>query len=280
MSLAASLLAADHIPDLAREEPLLSKMAGTALFNGALIGLIYLALEPYVRRRWASLIISWNRLLAGDFRDPMVGRDILVGGVLGLAHTATIFMMGLLPIWMGETVAPNPGMEVSFIQSFKHLSATFLAVSSSSIFFALSGLLFLVLLVTIFRKQWLAMFVFWAIYFLINGLFFASSGHWLFWLAPALIAAINVTCIARFGLLATISFFVFFFLTFHNPITANVSSWYFGNTIFAAVVLLGLAIYGFYTSLAGALQISLRNRPILLKSPACFSKSKSVVRVS
>ncbi len=251
MSLAASLLFADHIPDLAREAPLLTKMAGTALFNGALIGLIYLALEPYVRRRWASLIISWNRLLAGDFRDPMVGRDILVGGILGLAHTATIFMMGLLPLWINGTSSPNPGMSVSYLQSFKHLLATFLAVSSSAIFIALFGLLFLVLLVTIFRKQWLAMFVFWAIYFLINGLFFASGSHWLFWLAPALIGVINVVCIARFGLLATISFYVFFFLTFHNPITANVSSWYFGNTIFAAVVLLGLAIYGFYTSLAG-----------------------------
>ena len=87
--------------------------------------------------------------------------------------------------------------------------------------------------------------------FLIMGLAFASGGHWTGWLGPALIAAIIVICIARFGLLATISFYVFFFLTFSNPITANVSSWYFGNTIFAAVVLLGLAVYGFYTSLAG-----------------------------
>ncbi len=251
MSLAASLLFADHVPDLAKEEPLLSKMAGTSLFNGALIGLIYLALEPYVRRRWASLLISWNRLLAGDFRDPMIGRDILVGGILGLAHTATIFMMNLLPLWMGDTVAPNPSMNVSYLQSFKHLLATFLAGTDRAFFFALWGLLFLVLLVTIFRKQWLAIFVFWAMYFLIMGLAFASSGHWLFWLGPALIAAIVVICIARFGLLATISFYVFFFLTFGNPITANVSSWYFGNTIFAAVVLLGLAVYGFYTSLAG-----------------------------
>ncbi len=251
MSLAAGLLFADHIPNLQKEMPLLTKMAGIALFDGALIGLIYLALEPYVRRRWASLIISWNRLLAGDFKDPLVGRDILVGGILGLAHTATIFLMSLLPLWMGEAVAPNPGMGVSYIQSSKHLLATFLAVTSSALFFALIGLLFLVLLVTIFRKQWLAIFVFWAIYFTINGLFFASGRHWLVWLAPALIAAINVACVARFGLLATVSFYVFFFLTFHNPITANVSSWYFVNTIFAAVVILGLTIYGFYISLAG-----------------------------
>ncbi len=48
-----------------------------------------------------------------------------------------------------------------------------------------------------------------------------------------------------------ISFHTFFHISFHDAITANVSSWYFGNAIFSAVVLLGLAIYGFYTSLAG-----------------------------
>ena len=251
MTLAASLLIADHIPDLAKEIPLLTKMAGTALFNAALIGLVYLALEPYVRRRWASLIISWNRLLAGDFSDPLVGRDILVGGLLGLAHPTTIYLMGLLPDLMGITVAPNNGGQVTYFQGFRHLLANFIGFSANSIFMSLSALLLLVLLVTIFRKQWLAIAVFWTLDFLILGLFFASGGHWTAWIGVALIAAITMICVARFGLLATISFFVFFHLTFHNPITANVSSWYFGNTIFAAVLILGLAIYGFYTSLAG-----------------------------
>lgn len=251
MSLAASLLIADHIPDLAREQPLLSKMAGTALFNAALIGLIYLALEPFVRRRWASLIISWNRLLAGDFNDPMVGRDILVGGILGLAHTTLIFLINLVPTWMNIIVAPNPSLLINSLQGFRHLLASFILWSAGGIFTALSELLLLVLLVTIFRKQWLAVLVLWILYFLILALFFAGGGPWASLFGTALIASISVICIARFGLLATISFFVFFHLSFHNAISANVSGWYFGNTIFTAVVLLGLAVYGFYTSLAG-----------------------------
>jgi hypothetical protein len=51
--------------------------------------------------------------------------------------------------------------------------------------------------------------------------------------------------------LAMISCAVFFELGFLNAITSDFSSWYFGNTIFSAVVLFSLAIYGFYTSLAG-----------------------------
>ncbi len=251
ISLAASLLVADHIPDLAREQLLFFKIAGDSLFNAALIGLIYLALEPFARRRWASLIISWSRLLAGDFKDPLVGRDILVGGILGLAHTAVIYLLFLAPSWTGETVAPNPSLDIFFLQGFRHLWAKLLMYSVTSVFFAFGSLLLVILLVTILRKQWLAMFAVWLLNFLILSLAFAIGEHWTAWLGVALIATINVVCTARFGLLATISFQLFFHLSFHSAISANISGWYFGNTIFAGVVLLGLAIYGFYTSLAG-----------------------------
>jgi hypothetical protein len=32
-----------------------------------------------VRRRWPATLVSWSRLLAGRFRDPLVGRDVLAG---------------------------------------------------------------------------------------------------------------------------------------------------------------------------------------------------------
>ena len=101
-------------------------MAGYSLLGAVTIGLIYLALEPYVRRRWPSLIISWNRLLVGDWRDPLVGRDILVGGMLGLGHTAAIYLAALLPIWTGGRAVPNSGLNISYLEGVRHLWATFL----------------------------------------------------------------------------------------------------------------------------------------------------------
>jgi predicted Ser/Thr protein kinase len=56
----------------------------TSLFMSALIFVLYLALEPYVRRYWPHAIISWSRLLTGRIRDPLVGRDILFGVLLGV----------------------------------------------------------------------------------------------------------------------------------------------------------------------------------------------------
>lgn len=251
MGLAGNLLIADHIPDFTKEIPLLFKMAAYSLLGAVTIGLIYLALEPYVRRRWPSLIISWNRLLVGDWRDPLVGRDILVGGMFGLGHTAVIYVTTLLPIWTGGRPVPNSGLNVSYLEGVRYVWASFLMTLPSAVFAPFFFLLLLILLVTIFRKQWLATTVFWILLFSVLVLAFGRGSHWADLLGNALIATITVISIARFGLLAMISRAVFFELSFHNAITADFSSWYFGNTVFAAVVLFGLAIYGFYTSLAG-----------------------------
>ena len=49
------------------------------LWEGLSLFTLYLGLEPFVRRRWPDSLISWSRLLAGRFRDPLVGRDLLLG---------------------------------------------------------------------------------------------------------------------------------------------------------------------------------------------------------
>jgi uncharacterized membrane protein YjjB (DUF3815 family) len=43
----------------------------------------YLALEPYARRLWPTMLVAWTRLLSGRMRDPLVGKSILVGTVCG-----------------------------------------------------------------------------------------------------------------------------------------------------------------------------------------------------
>jgi len=48
---------------------------------------LYVAVEPFVRRRWPQTLITWTRILSGEFRDPLVGRDILVGSTIAIAMT-------------------------------------------------------------------------------------------------------------------------------------------------------------------------------------------------
>jgi len=52
-----------------------------ALFLAAVFWVMYVAAEPYIRRRWPQSLISWSRLVAGAFRDPLVGAHMLMGGI-------------------------------------------------------------------------------------------------------------------------------------------------------------------------------------------------------
>jgi serine/threonine-protein kinase len=57
--------------------------AGDWLMDAAVLFLVYLALEPAVRARWPHSIVTWNRVLAGRWRDPQVASDVLIGAAVG-----------------------------------------------------------------------------------------------------------------------------------------------------------------------------------------------------
>jgi hypothetical protein len=56
-----------------------------------------MAIEPWLRRQWPKSIVSWSRLLAGSWRDPVVGRDILLGVALGIVWIL-VFEIHYIPI--------------------------------------------------------------------------------------------------------------------------------------------------------------------------------------
>ena len=247
----AQIIGSDHVPTLSGELFIFFQIASLALFMCGLVWIFYIAVEPFVRRRWPELIISWSRLLAGDFRDPMVGRDILVGGILGLCHTSAINLGFLMPHWLGMPVAPIDGIDHETLLGMRGIMVHSLFVLAMPIIYSVATPFVLLLLLAILRRKWLAVLALWLLVFFANGLAFASGGPWINWIATFLVATATVASIARFGLLAHYSFYFFWGLTFTMAITSDFSSWYAGNTLFSFVVIIGLAIYGFYTSLAG-----------------------------
>ena len=73
--------------------------------------LLYLALEPYVRKFWPTTLISWSRCVAGNALDPQVGRDVLIG-VFVAAITLLVGRLDVLfarcsAIRCVQTVVPN-----------------------------------------------------------------------------------------------------------------------------------------------------------------------------
>jgi len=62
-----------------------------------IVGGAYLGLEPFVRRNWPRALVGWTRLLTGRLRDPVVGRDLLVGTTIGLLGPVIASSYQLVP---------------------------------------------------------------------------------------------------------------------------------------------------------------------------------------
>jgi predicted Ser/Thr protein kinase len=69
---------------------------GHALMHSTVMWASYMALEPYVRRLWPRMLVSWARLSSGRLNDPLVGRDALLGILIGGASTSLLY--GLLAL--------------------------------------------------------------------------------------------------------------------------------------------------------------------------------------
>jgi serine/threonine-protein kinase len=84
VQLAAWVVSARHYNSLLVEDGRFFEFVGFALRRIGTIWLLYIALEPYVRRFAPGILMSWTRVLGGQFVDPRVGRDVLVGVAVGV----------------------------------------------------------------------------------------------------------------------------------------------------------------------------------------------------
>ena len=102
LAFAGQMIEADHVPTVWGELSIIYEAISYAGIKSFLVGILYIALEPFVRRSWSEMLISWSRLMAGDFRDPMVGRDILIGGLMGLGHLRHSYGLDLIVYFRGK----------------------------------------------------------------------------------------------------------------------------------------------------------------------------------
>jgi len=212
---------------------------------------LYIALEPYVRRRWPATLVSWNRLLAGDFREPLVGRDVLAGCLLGAFAIAIGRMGWFVPSWFGYP-PPQPYLG----PQWQFLGARTIIASMSTkvileIFISLALLFVLLLLRALLRKERAAAVA----CVLLFTVFYAAGNHALFvpvvfvtWLITT---TLTVFLLIRFGLLAVVAAGVFNDLLGSFPLTTQGSAWYAGISLAGILLMAAVALYAFYTSLGG-----------------------------
>lgn len=202
----------------------------TGFGKAAILAVLWLALEPTVRRRAPHLLISMTRLLAADWRDARVGRDVLLGLLAGsLMGIMARFGGEMLPIggvrWLGHTAE----MLTAWLAESTYL-ALFMALGLTLIFAAIRGWA---------GRSWPAVLVLFAILAAAIPTTFPEN----------LFAAIVVACVVGFaGLLPTIVTVVVREILVFWPLTFDSSAWYFEQTILAWLVLGALAAWGWYAS--------------------------------
>jgi hypothetical protein len=117
----------------------------------------------------------------------------------------------------------------------------------------LAATLLLFLLRLILRKDWLA-FLGAGLLLSIAGLGFAGSEQVSILLAllrAVLCNGLILFVLVRYGILAAVALFYTANVILDFPMSLDFSRWYSGSCLAALLVILGLAAYGFYSSLGG-----------------------------
>src|SRR5436190_1258510 len=243
------LFLASHIAG-GLEVPVFVIGAAQALCGAALFWLTYQALEPHVRRLWPQVLISWSRLLNGQWRDPLVGQNVLLGVLAGVFASAVFQFEVLAPAWFG--LAPRPFMPshpLTLGGPFAVAGYLFVLIIRR-----LSDALFLLMTLFLFRlvlRRGLLASCAFAVMWTVADVLFYGSHPVLGWFSEGIFFSLVVWVYLRLGLLAGIVMILTEWTLDNAPLTTNFSAWYAGNGLAVVAFFLALAAFGFYTSQAG-----------------------------
>jgi hypothetical protein len=185
--------------------------------------------------------------VSGRIRDPLVGRDVLFGVILGLTWLVIIEVRFLIGI-MRLNSAPQL-FTTDYLLGLRSTLGAAIVQAPGGIQGTLFFFVILVVLRYLLRNRWAAAAGFVVIFTILNAL--GSTHPWLAATSGALVYAIAAFALVRFGLI-TLTVAVFVANTMLNvPVTFDFSRWYAPYALAVPLFVLGLAIWGFYTALAG-----------------------------
>jgi serine/threonine protein kinase len=252
----ARLFRADHNASFGNEFWLLIKVFAYPLAFAALMWVFYMAVEPYARRQWPRILISWSRLLAGRWQDPMVGRDLLVGAAAAAFEIGFMLLSQRVSFWLGWPQEPGllaPG-HMETLTSWRSLVYRFFVNLHSAALWSIVQLFMLVLLRVLLRRRGLALGA-WAILTTIQGYQFYGQDPvteaLIMVVVLAILMLLHILVLTRSGVLGYSSMIFVSFVLTEIPLTFDASLWWAPRGWAVLAALVALAVYGFRTSLAG-----------------------------
>ena len=231
------------------------------VFNGVFGMVVYLAFEPWVRKHWPQVMITWSRVLEGRLRDSLVGRDMLAGLLLGITSGLTAALFDSAQIGRGAVPAGATPTPAGLSFTLTNLLGTRFVLADITIALirglgnALEFFLILFVLRMLLRNQWLAGSATVALV----TLTLADGSNHSFVSALSLIAIISPQAV----ILLRLGFFAFAFTLFGQflatsiLLTTDFTAWYGQSSLIGVIVISVLGLWAF--------RISLGNRSLLGK---------------
>lgn len=248
----AMLLRIHHFPSFFPELDRVSLAVRLGLFFAGMTWLLYIALEPIVRRHLPELIVSWNRLLAGDWQDPLVGRDMLFGVVFAVGNITLLFAGKLAERYVNNDLSIDRPDVNETLSGFGYTLGHLFDNASFSIPLGFMQIFFLVVLFLILRRR---LYVEMAIVILVAATAMLAFDQSLVVIPFTFAFALTWTLlISRFGLVAAVTQTIVFTWLEATLFTLNFSAWYATPMFVTLALVLLLLGYGF--------KVSLANRPL------------------
>jgi serine/threonine-protein kinase len=246
--IASWVLGAKHTLEITDEIESFLTFLSLAMLDAGVLWLLYVALEPYVRRYRPEILIAWTRLIGGRFRDPKIGGDILIGVGAGLTVALLGLAFSLLPALLGYPPPPPKGLNTAFLLGTRSSLSMLLRMIPNAVQNAMLLTLVFVVMQVLVKRAWLAAMIAGALFgFLVTGergteQLLANVGFSL-----AIAAVYMVTLLYR-GVLAQAIAFMANFILGQGPLTADFSKLYASTSVWLLMLLAGLALLGFYVS--------------------------------
>jgi len=209
-------------------------------------------MEPFVRRRWPQMLISWTRLLSGDWRDPLVARDALVGCAFGVLTCSLINYSSYLPLRLFAGLNRPPAFKFESVIGARFIvSMLFTELLSNAILTGLFIICLLVIMRLLLRNQKVAIA---ACIIIVAAMLGPSRGGFV---VSTILSVLLFFLLMRFGLIAT-TFYMFTYrcIFINHPITLQASAWYSGYGYFVIAIFMAIVLYAFCYSLGGRPLIS------------------------
>lgn len=226
-----------HSSDVLVEARLLNSGITYGIARTVLACTLYIGLEPHLRRVDPALLVSWSRLLAGRVRDPIVGRDVLIGFAV-----ATFIVGGTSLLHSSTDPVKLVVFQIMDVSSLASLHVRMPVVSTGAAL-TLSGVyvLFRLLVPGSPRFAMIGFLIFctlfgWAIGF--DGMTPIEG------IQIAMASALFVFVVSRIGLLATASMMLVFDTMRLTPLTYDPAQWYFLPAIAFGLFVLSMSVVG------------------------------------